>query len=353
MSEPQSTSLPSPEKVAAPAGVNQYIGDKSARLILASSYALFAIFAVVNCFDSLPVRLLDPVWIITASYSLANSVSIPIAGVGLAHVAAALAPLDTTIEQRRRLISRLSALAALGFLLMLPLLGFATWRGIANVNLAAKLSTDAFNRAAGKLLGAIDQSSSPQDLQKKMVSLQGPQISDRDLERPLAELKQTQKQIIELSVQNSINQIPRPTSENFIPLYRQALRSALLSLVGSIAFAALAWDPLKQQSLLSSLFAKPFYPKPNSFLMLIKKKLKELKEANLADRNKSQLKALALRRQREAQAEMIRRQREDKRNFEMQRKAAADLDRKQAQAQRQAKRKQAQAERQAKNARKS
>jgi hypothetical protein len=337
MSEPQSPSLPSPETVAPPAGANQYIGDKSARLILAASYALIAFFVLVNCFDGFPVRLLDPAWIIATASSLSNSVSIPIAGVGLAHVAAALAPLNTTIEQRRRLISRLSALAALGFLLMLPLLGFATWRGIYNVNRGAKLQTQAYNRMAGKLIGAIDVSSSPQDLQKKMVGLKGPQISDRDLERPLAELKQRQKQIIELTLQNSINQIPRPTSENFIPLYRQALRSALLSLVGSIAFAALAWNPIKEQSLLSSLFAKPPYPNPNRFLMFIKKKLVEFKQSNLVDSDRSQTKALANRRQRESRMEMIRQQREEKRNYEMKRKAAAERDRKEAQAERQAK----------------
>lgn len=337
MSEPQSPSLPSPETVAPPAGANQYIGDKSARLILAASYALIAFFVLVNCFDGFPVRLLDPAWIIATASSLSNSVSIPIAGVGLAHVAAALAPLNTTIQQRRRLISRLSALAALGFLLMLPLLGFATWRGIYNVNRGAKLQTQAYNRMAGKLIGAIDVSSSPQDLQKKMVGLKGPQISDRDLERPLAELKQRQKQIIELTLQNSINQIPRPTSENFIPLYRQALRSALLSLVGSIAFAALAWNPIKEQSLLSSLFAKPPYPNPNRFLMFIKKKLVESKQSNLVDSDRSQTKALANRRQRESRMEMIRQQREEKRNYEMKRKAAAERDRKEAQAERQAK----------------
>jgi hypothetical protein len=337
MSEPQSPSLPSPETVAPPAGANQSIGDKSARLILAASYALIAFFVLVNCFDGFPVRLLDPAWIIATASSLSNSVSIPIAGVGLAHVAAALAPLNTTIEQRRRLISRLSALAALGFLLMLPLLGFATWRGIYNVNRGAELQTKAYNRMAGKLIGAIDVSSSPQDLQKKMVGLKGPQISDRDLERPLAELKQRQKQIIELTLQNSINQIPRPTSENFIPLYRQALRSALLSLVGSIAFAALAWNPIKEQSLLSSLFAKPPYPNPNRFLMFIKKKLAEFKQSNLVDSDRSQTKALANRRQRESRMEMIRQQREEKRNYEMKRKAAAERDRKEAQAERQAK----------------
>jgi hypothetical protein len=338
MSESQSPSLQSPETIApAAARVNQNVGDKSARLILSSSFALFAVYIVVVCFDSFPVRLLDPVWIITASSSFANVVTIPIAGVGLAHVAAALAPLDATIDQRRRWISRLSALAALGFLLMVPLLGFATWRGISNVNLGAKLQAEVFKRDAGKLIEAINQSSSPQELQKKMVALQGPRINDRDLVRPLAELKQTQKQIIKLSVQNLIGQIPSPTSENYRPLYRQALRSALLSLVSSIAFAALAWDPLKQQSLLQLLFAKTSYPKPNGFLLLIKMKIVELKRSNLVASNKSEASVLARRWQRESQREAIRRQRDAKRNHEIQRKAAAERDRKQAQAERQAK----------------
>ena len=334
MSESKSPSLPSPADNFPDSKVDKQTGAQSARMILATSFGLFAIYAVIVCFDSFPLRLLDPLWIITTSSSLANSVSLPLAGVGLTHIAAALAPVDITIFQRRRFISRLSALAALGFLLIMPLLGFATWRGISNVKQGAKLQAVAVNRAEAKLFEAIDQASSPQDLQKRMVALQGPPINDRDLVRPLAELKQTQKKIIKQVVLNIINQIPSPTSETYKPLYMQALRTLSIALVSSLSFAALAYDPIKQQTLLQRLFRRnsSLNKGPRGFGQILKALPKSLtspfKQTSSEEAEKSRI-ASEIRRK--AQQAAAARTRDMKRNAEKQRKLQIELEKKRRQ----------------------
>lgn len=349
MTESQISNSPSPAEKRQSAIGNQQIADAAARMILTASFGLFAIYAVVVCSESFPLRLLDPVWIITAATSLANAVSIPLVGVSLAHVAAALAPLDSVIALRRRLISRLSALAALGFLLLLPLLGFAIWKGVSNVNQGARLQAVALNRAAGKLIQAIDQAASPQDLQQRMVSLQGPPINDRDLVRPLAELKQTQKQIINQLVPNLIGQIPKPTSDTYKPLYVTALRSALLSLVSSLAFASLAYDPLKNQTLLQRLISSQSAGLPGQqregLFSTIGKQLNRFKRSTSTDAAAAQRLADWRRRQKESdrakkQAERSKslRDREMKRNLAQQRKLSEQRERQRQQAEREARR---------------
>jgi hypothetical protein len=87
-----------------------------------------------------------------------------------------------------------------------------------------------------------------------MVELQGPQLRNEDLAQPLPALKKAGTVVVKQALQASLEQLPKPDSNAFKPLYIQTLRTALLSLVSSLAFASLAYDPLKQRTLLQSLF---------------------------------------------------------------------------------------------------
>ena len=330
---PDPGATPSPAKP--PTRVD--LAADSARLLADAALALFAIYAVVVAFDILPPRLTQPLWLLTASTSLVNAVTIPLVGVVLLHLAASIAPYTNWIHQRRQRISRFASLAALGFLLLVPLLGFSTWRGITNVNAANVKQTADLTRNASNLLAAINNASSPQELQRSMVELQGPQLRNEDLAQPLPALKKAETQVVKQTLANYLAQLPKADSKAFTPLYIQTLRTALLSLLSSIAFAAVVWDPLKQQSLLQALFAKTAYPKRNGFSQLIKKKLEELKRSTGKDGSQSEAMALARQRQQESQKARAQRDRETKRNLEMQRKAAAVRDRKRVQEERQAK----------------
>lgn len=230
--------------------------DETLSLLVDASLVFYAIYIVVVGFDVLPPRLLDPLWILSASSALVNAVSIPLAGVFFTHVAALIAPMSNRIQERRRLISKLVAWAALGFVLLLPLLGFATWRGISNVSAANQKQTAGLTRTANKLLAAIEISSSTKELQARMVQLQGPQIRDEDLSQPLELVKKAEAQIVKQALNAYIAQLPKPTSDAYKSVYLQTLRTALLATVASLGFASLSWDPLKQQTLLGSILKK-------------------------------------------------------------------------------------------------
>jgi hypothetical protein len=227
-------------------------GD-SARLLADAALALFAIYAVLVVFDNFPPRLADPLWLLGLSTALVNSVSIPLVGVVLLHVAASIAPQTNWIHQRRQRISRFARWAAFGFLLLVPLLGFATWRGITNVNNASQKQTAGLTRKANTILAAINNASSPQELQRSMVVLQGPQLRNEDLAQPLPALKKVGTEAVKRALQASLEQLPKANSNTFKPLYIQVLRTALLSFVSSLAFASLAYDSLKRQTLLQRL----------------------------------------------------------------------------------------------------
>ena len=51
------------------------------------------------------------------------------------HLASGFDPDSQLITSRRNLSARLAAWAALGFLMLLPLIGYANWRGIKNIEL--------------------------------------------------------------------------------------------------------------------------------------------------------------------------------------------------------------------------
>jgi hypothetical protein len=314
----------------------QDLSADSARLLADAALALFAIYAVVVAFDIFPLRLADPLWLITASSALVNAVSIPLAGVVFLHLAAAIAPYTNWIHQRRQNISRLAAWAALGFLLLVPLLGFATWRGIANVSAASQKQTAGYTRSAQNLLQAIDRAATPRELQQSMVKLQGPQISDQDLNQPLAVLKKAGTLLVKQALAASVSQLPKPDSQAYKPLYIQTLRTALLALVSSIAFAAVVWNPLKRQTLLRSVFSKS--PKPNrgSFYRSLQKLIEKAREATKKDAQRAEFLAILSRRQKDSDRAKAKRERAMKRNAEMQRKMAAVREKKRLQAERQA-----------------
>lgn len=227
--------------------------DKAAKLIAKASSVFFALFVCIVVLDALPPRLLDPVWLIQTATSLTNTVSFPLAGLFFVHIAAALAPLNAGINLRRMRLSRLAVWAALAYLLLIPLMGFAVWRGVNNVNLSVDRESRVIARTADKLIKAVGSASSPLQLQQSMRKLQGPLISNADLSRPLPELKQDQLRIINQIRQNLINQLPRPTKTDFFSIYLQALRASVLALLSAVGFAALSWNPFKESTLLELL----------------------------------------------------------------------------------------------------
>jgi hypothetical protein len=91
---------------------------------------LFLIFIDIVTFQILPIRLLDPAWILIFADSVCNHMLLPLVGLLLFQIDAALASPSLRVHARRFQISRLALVPVIGYLLLVPLIGFANWRGI-------------------------------------------------------------------------------------------------------------------------------------------------------------------------------------------------------------------------------
>jgi fumarate reductase subunit D len=200
--------------------------------------------------DLLPPQPQDPLWLLKAATAFTNAFIIPVVGVLFLHLAAALSPLTDVGQRCRALASRAAILLALVFLLLLPILGFATWRGIANVKTANQQQVDQINRNAERVRVAIRKASSPKELQQFMVEQQGPQVTDEELNTSLAKLKQVKLLSVEQVKFYYVGQIPGIRTGAYEPIFIQTLRTAALTLAASLCFTSLAWNPNRQKSLL-------------------------------------------------------------------------------------------------------
>jgi hypothetical protein len=146
-----------------------------------------------------------------------------------------------------------ATLLALLFLLLLPLLGYSTWQGVSNVQAAVKQRVDLINSNADRVRAAIQKASTLSELQQLMAEQQGPQVFQEEVNTPLAALKQAKLLLVDQVKFYYYRQIPGFKSKAYEPIFIQTLRTTVLALAGSAGFAALAWNPKRQKSLLRVL----------------------------------------------------------------------------------------------------
>jgi hypothetical protein len=93
-----------------------------------ATWVLFGIFLSSVLFRSLPPRLIDPLWQISFISTLVDMGGYALLGVVVLSVAVLLAPGEWPLRRELVRVRRLSRFAALGFLLLVPLLVSALWR---------------------------------------------------------------------------------------------------------------------------------------------------------------------------------------------------------------------------------
>ena len=319
------------------------IGSKKIGLILSNlSIGLFALYIVYVAFDVLPFRLLDPAWMITFASALCNSSSLPLVGLALMHLANGFYPDSQLITSRRNLSARLAAWAALGFLMLLPLIGYANWRGIRNIELTNKANIAAINAKANQLKDQISKASTQRDLQERMAKFQGPALPNEALNMPLEQLKQQSLAVIQSSAKAFEVKTLGPFSEQYKPIYKLSLRAAAISLVAAVAFAAGAWNPRTNMTALSSI-TSPFQVSPlksGSIFNVFSSKVKNIQ--NYLQNKDNESKRIDHLRNNARNIEKLKYQQDlaQKRNIDKQRKAAAALEKRRSQEERKARKQQ-------------
>lgn len=225
--------------------------SKLASSLLNLAYALFAVFLVIIVVEAVPLRLLDPDWILTLSATLVNAVTIPLVGLGLVHLAVHIAS-ESRFQLIQRRLSRLASWAAVGFFLLLPLLALLVFLNGQKIERVNAVQKDQIEQKSNQIRKAVVDAQNPKELQSAMVALQGPRIDSADLNQPLPQIKQQILVVIDQARSSFLAQQKGPYAKESLPVLKQVLRIPLLSLVSGFGFAALAWNPKTNRSLLTS-----------------------------------------------------------------------------------------------------
>lgn len=217
-------------------------------MLARSGLVLLALFGVVVLFDVLPPKILQPDWILTFALTVSNTLSIPFVGIVLITLARYVAPLEHAKLQLR--VARLSALLALLFLLIQPMLGFAVWKNIRDLGEYNKEQIQLIQAKGAQLNAAIQSAATFEELQASMAKLRGPAIPDQARSIPLQTLK---KQLVD-SVKNAQASFPgrlnTPTSQSYRDIYKRIARTSAMSLLGMLGFGLLAWNPNTDRNIL-------------------------------------------------------------------------------------------------------
>jgi hypothetical protein len=176
------------------------------------------------------------------------------------------------------------------------------------------------NLPADRVRVAIRKASTPKELQQFMAEQKGPRVTVEEFNIPLATLKKSKLQLVEQVKDYYKNQIPGVRSRRYYPIFMQTLRTSSLALAGSAGFAALAWNPKRQQSLLRTFLevgAKTKSRITSNFNSLRPVPNDEGRNSRLMEKSRNTQRQTMLRNKRE----MEQRERQQKTNFQKLQKA--------------------------------
>lgn len=198
---------------------------------------LFLAFLLSVLSSILPLRLLDRAWQLILVSSLTENAPIPLVGLGFLHLAAYLNPNSEFIAARRNTCARWAAAAAFGFLLLIPLQGYAAWHvyEVASANYTNKVNASKaqFNR----LYEAISASGNKQTLQARLQALQGPRLGPADLNRQLPEIKSRLIAVIKQIQDQRDAEVQKSAPLALWAFSMQSLRAMATAFIFAVAFA--------------------------------------------------------------------------------------------------------------------
>jgi hypothetical protein len=215
----------------------------SARNLSVVALVLFVLFSTLVAGVVLPFQPLDPAWQLRLAGALINGGPFPLVGLALLELAMQLDPQDPILWRRWRRSSRLAVAAALGFLLLIPLLGVA---GLRESHAISNAQTSRISGAERKLISlrqAVAVSGSSGDLNRRLQRLDGPVLGPADIAQPLPLLKAQVDAVLDQAQAQITSERQRVPPLNPWTLLPDLLCRAVASLGLAIGFAALAVRP--------------------------------------------------------------------------------------------------------------
>ena len=211
---------------------------------------LFVLFATLVAGAVWPVQLLNPLWQLRLAGSLVNGAPFALLGLALLQIAVELGPHDPVLQRRQRLCSQLAVAVALGFLLLVPLVGVAGLQQSRSTTSAQSSRISGSERRLVALRQAVASATNNEEINQRLQRLQGPVLGPADLAQPLPLLKAQVGAVLDQAQLQIARERQATPPTNPWRLLPELLRNGIACLALALGFAALAVRPGSERSLL-------------------------------------------------------------------------------------------------------
>lgn len=230
-------------------------------VLVSAATGLFLIFLGSALVDIFPLQVLTPAWQFNFNNRMIGSGIPALIGFCLLHVAAVFNPGNFLLKQRLLSVRQLAIVAAIGFFLLIPLQGYATWKFFTEAKATQVAGIKAANRRFSPIKQAINGATSTADLQNRLVDLNlGIRLQAPQLNQSLPELKKSLLSEVERAEIQAKDRLTGPTPMQIWTSIQSSTRILLASLGFSLAFSAGAQVKGSEKTLLdivTQTFASP------------------------------------------------------------------------------------------------
>jgi hypothetical protein len=204
-----------------------------------AAFVFFGIFVCSIFLRSLPVRLLDPVWQIAWITALVDMAGYALVGVVVLTLAHMLVPSHRALLHQLLWVSRLSRFAALGFLLLVPLLLSALYRDHARVELFAERQRQSLGQQEQVLRQAIGAARSRSELLQVVGRFNAPALAGFALsEAPLEAQRSEALSLLRAGIEAARRQLETLPQGSLLAILINNLRLIALCLLLALGFSS-------------------------------------------------------------------------------------------------------------------
>ena len=208
---------------------------------------LICSYAVIVSLECFPVVFRRPEWILASTTVLVDFAAIPIVGMVLIHLSAHLQRPKVLGLQRQ--IADLAVVLLAVFLLVQPLLISAVRTHIVSLNAVNRQRIKDVDAQGSLLKSAVSSAKTFPELQANLAKLEGLKIPPGSEKDDLAVVKERLIREVTDFRPRFIADLESPFAPASFEFYRRALRNSLLALLSALAFANLAWSPVRNRNI--------------------------------------------------------------------------------------------------------
>ena len=223
--------------------------SRLARQLTAASLAFFISFGTIALNLLFPPSLSNPAWLMRLATGLVGNAYLALLGLVLISLAAYLQP-QQRLDGLRSSLAKWAVIASLGFILLVPLQVWASWRLIQQDFSSLEKGKPSPDEPLQAMERAIREAPDAATLQTRLTILRGPAITPQDMSRPLPELKQILLSSLQEARVNLLRRSRSTPDPRVWVLIQDVVRFSIGALGYAIGFAAFAQRPSAKVPLL-------------------------------------------------------------------------------------------------------